>query len=192
MFAEVLGWPADQVQNIRLAAPMHDLGKIGIPDAILQKPGKLTAEEFAVMKTHSVIGARMLEGSESAILQMAHEIALAHHERWDGSGYPRGLAGMEIPESARILAIVDVYDALTHRRVYHEALPEDEAMKIMELDRGKHFDPFLFGVFLSLLPEIRRIARQNPDDQAVGHGWSASVVVVPPLPEILLPTPLAP
>ncbi len=192
VFAEVLGWPADQVQNFRLAAPMHDLGKIGIPDAILQKPGKLTAEEFAVMKTHSVIGARMLEGSESAILQMAHEIALAHHERWDGSGYPRGLAGMEIPESARILAIVDVYDALTHRRVYHEALPEDEAMKIMELDRGKHFDPFLFGVFLSLLPEIRRIARQNPDDQAVGHGWSASVVVVPPSPEILLPTPLAP
>ena len=139
LFAEVLGWPAEQVQNIRLAAPMHDLGKIGIPDAILQKPGPLTAEEFAVMKTHTAIGARMLEGSESAILQMAHEIAMAHHERWDGSGYPKGLAGMEIPESARILAIVDVYDALTHRRVYHEALPEDKAMEIMEEGRGKTF-----------------------------------------------------
>ena len=104
---------------------------------------------------------------------MAHEIAMAHHERWDGSGYPRGLAGLEIPESARILAIVDVYDALTHRRVYHEALPEDEAMEIMEQGRGKHFDPFLFGVFLSLLPEIRRIAQQNPDDRAAGYVRSA-------------------
>ena len=175
-FAEVLGWPAEQVQNIRLAAPMHDLGKIGIPDAILQKPGKLTAEEFAVMKTHTVVGARMLEHSESAILQMANEIAMAHHERWDGSGYPRGLAGLEIPESARILAIVDVYDALTHRRVYHEALPEDKAMEIMEQGRGKHFDPFLFGIFLALLPEIHRIAQENPDDRAEGYVRTASIV----------------
>ncbi len=180
LFAEVLGWPADQIQNIRLAAPMHDLGKIGIPDAILQKPSALTAEEFAVMKTHTIIGARMLEGSESAILQMAHEIAQPHHERWNGSGYPRGLAGLAIPESARILAIVDVYDALTHRRVYHEALPEDKAIEIMEQDRGKHFDPFLFGVFLSLLPEIRRIARENPDDRVVGHVRSAPAAVGPP------------
>ncbi len=189
LFAEVLGWPAEQVQNIRLAAPMHDLGKIGIPDAILQKPGALTAEEFAVMKTHTAIGARMLEGSESAILQMAHEIAMAHHERWDGSGYPKGLAGMEIPESARILAIVDVYDALTHRRVYHEALPEDKAMEIMEEGRGRHFDPFLFSVFLSLLPEIRRIAQQNPDDRAAGYIRSVPGAAAPPLPEIspLLP-----
>ena len=191
LFAEVLGWPSDQVQDIRLAAPMHDVGKIGIPDAILQKPGKLTPEEFAVMKTHTVIGARMLEGSESAILQMAHEIALAHHERWDGSGYPRGLAGLEIPESARILAVVDVYDALTHRRVYREALPEDEAMEIMEEGRGKHFDPFLFGVFLSLLPEIRRIAQANPDDRAVGYVRPASGLVVPSSAEMSPPLPLA-
>ncbi len=190
VFAEVLGWPADQVQNFRLAAPMHDLGKIGIPDAILQKPGKLTAEEFAVMKTHTVIGARMLEGSGSAILQMAHELALAHHEHWDGSGYPRGLAGLEIPESARILALVDVYDALTHRRVYRAALPEDRALKIMEQGRGRHFDPFLFSVFLSLLPEIRRIAQQNPDDRVVGYVRPAPAV--PPSPESLLPLPVAP
>jgi putative two-component system response regulator len=192
LFAEVLGWPAEQVENIRLAAPMHDLGKIGIPDAILQKPGKLTPDEFTVMKTHTVIGARMLEGSESAILQMAHEIAMAHHERWDGSGYPRGLAGLEIPESARILAIVDVYDALTHRRVYHEAVPEEEAIEIMEQGRGKHFDPFLFGVFLSLVPEIRRINRQNPDDRAVGYIRSGAGVVVPLPPEILLPLSVTP
>jgi putative two-component system response regulator len=181
LFAEVLGWPADQVQNFRLAAPMHDLGKIGIPDAILRKPGELTAEEFAVMKTHTVIGARMLEGSESAILQAAHEIALAHHEHWDGSGYPRGLAGMEIPESARILAIVDVYDALTHDRVYHEALPEEKVMEIMEEGRGKHFDPFLFGVFLGVLPEIRRIAQQNPDERE--ESCVRAAAVVPSLPE---------
>ena len=182
LFAEVLGWPSEQVQNIRLAAPMHDLGKIGIPDAILQKPSNLTPEEFVVMKTHTIIGARMLEGSESAILQMAHEIAMAHHERWDGSGYPRGLAGLAIPESARILAIVDVYDALTHRRVYHEAVAEEAAMRIMEQGCGKHFDPFLFGVFRALLPEIRRIAQQNPDNRAVGHARSAPVEVARPAP----------
>jgi putative two-component system response regulator len=179
LFTEVLGWPPEQVENIRLAAPMHDLGKIGIPDAILQKPGKLTSEEFEVMKTHTVIGARMLEGSESAILQMAHEIAMAHHERWDGSGYPLGLSGLAIPESARILAIVDVYDALTHRRVYHDALPEDKAMEIMEQGRGKHFDPFLFGVFLSLLPEIRHIAEENPDERAAGYVRAAPVSAAP-------------
>jgi putative two-component system response regulator len=164
LFAEVLGWPAEQIEEIRLAAPMHDLGKIGIPDAILRKPGGLTHEEFEVMKTHTIIGAKMLEGSESALLQTAHDIALNHHEWWNGQGYPRGLAGAAIPEDARILALVDVYDALTHRRVYHEALPEDQALAIMEKGRGTQFDPFLFSVFTSLLSEIRRIAEENPDE----------------------------
>jgi putative two-component system response regulator len=168
LFAEVLGWPPEQIENIRLAAPMHDLGKIGIPDAILKKPGKLTTEEFEVMKTHTILGAQMLEGSESAVLQMARDIALCHHERWDGSGYPRGIANGAIPESARIVAIVDVFDALTHRRVYHEPMPEDQALHIMEEGRGSHFDPFLYGVFLGLVPEIRRIAAENPDQQTSG------------------------
>ncbi|MEI8373099.1 MAG: HD domain-containing phosphohydrolase [Planctomycetota bacterium] len=180
LFTEVLGWPPDQVQNIRLAAPMHDLGKIGIPDAILQKPSKLTPEEFAVMKTHTVIGAQMLEGSESEILQMAHEIAMWHHERWDGTGYPQGLVGLATPESARILALVDVYDALTHHRVYHEALPEDQALEIMEQGCGRHFDPFLFSIFLSLLPEFRRIAQQNTDDRVDSYKPSRANVLARP------------
>ena len=107
---------------------MHDVGKIGIPDAILRKPGKLTPAEFETMKTHTLIGARMLEGSQSAILAMARDIALCHHERWDGTGYPQGLSGLAIPEPARILSIVDVYDALSHDRVYRPALPEDEVL----------------------------------------------------------------
>ncbi len=180
----MLGWPQEQVQNIRLAAPMHDLGKIGIPDAILQKPGKLTAEEFEVMKSHTTLGARMLGSSGSAILQMGQEIALAHHERWDGSGYPRGLSGLAIPESARIVAIVDVYDALTHRRIYHDALPEAEALEIMEAGRGKQFDPFLFGVFLSILPELRRIAEANPDERAEGYARLAPAAAAPALVEV--------
>lgn len=176
-FAETLGWPEDEVDNLRMAAPMHDLGKIGIPDAILKKPGRLAPEEFAVMKTHTMIGAKMLEGSESAVLQMAMEIALCHHEWWDGSGYPRGLKQLEIPEPARIVSIVDVYDALTHRRIYHAAMPEDQALDVMNQGCGTHFDPFLFSVFLALMPEVRRIARENPDegiDEYVGLAFPGS------------------
>ena len=148
---------------IRLAAPMHDVGKIGIPDRILRKPAELTAEEFEVMKTHAVIGANMLAGSHSPMLQTARDIALNHHERWDGTGYPAGLDGPDIPESARIVAIVDVYDALSHDRVYRAALPEDEVLAIMERGVGTHFDPFLSAAFFSVLPEIRRIAEDNPE-----------------------------
>jgi putative two-component system response regulator len=163
VMAEVLGWPSEQIEHIRLAAPMHDVGKIGVPDAILQKPGKLTPEEYEIMQSHAVIGARLLSGSESPMLQMAERIALCHHERWDGTGYPAGLWGEAIPECARIVAIVDVYDALTHDRVYRQALPEDEALAILERGRGTHFDPFLLGVFLSVHTEMQRIARANPD-----------------------------
>jgi len=163
LFTEVLGWPAEEVDNIRLAAPMHDVGKIGVPDAILRKPGKLSDAEFEVMKTHTLIGAEILGGSDWPVLKLAHEIALYHHERWDGTGYPNGVRGEAIPLSARILALVDVYDALTHDRVYRAALPEEEAIDLMIKGRGSHFDPFLFGIFLTLVPELRRISLENPD-----------------------------
>jgi putative two-component system response regulator len=168
MYSEALalaaGWPRPRAEQLRLAAPMHDVGKIGIPDAILRKPGRLTPAEFELMKTHTSIGSKMLAGSRSAVLQMAERIALAHHERWDGRGYPLGLEGTAIAEPARIVSVADVYDALTHDRVYRRALPEDEVMKIMRNGRGTHFDPELLDAFLRALPDIRRIAAENPDD----------------------------
>ena len=166
VLAEATGWPAAEAERIRMAAPMHDVGKIGIPDAILQKPGKLTHDEFEIMKSHAVIGAELLEGSESPMLETAHDIALHHHERWDGQRYPHGLAAMEIQESSRIVAIADVYDALTHDRVYRPALPEEKALAMMRADRGRHFDPHLLDLFFEVLPEIRTIAGLNPDAES--------------------------
>jgi hypothetical protein len=161
--ARAAGWLGEELEAIRQAAPMHDIGKIGILDAILRKPGKLTPQEFEVMKTHTLIGSEILAGSKVPMLQMAREIALNHHERWDGKGYPRGLAGKDIPESARIVAIVDVYDALTHDRVNRAALPEDETLAIMQQGEGTHFDPVLLAEFFRRLPEMRRLAEQHPD-----------------------------
>jgi HD-GYP domain-containing protein (c-di-GMP phosphodiesterase class II) len=158
------GWSESEAEILRLAAPMHDVGKIGIPDAVLQKPGKLTAEEFEVMKTHSSIGAGILEGSQSEILAMARDIALCHHERWDGTGYPRGLAGPAIPEASRIVSIVDVFDALSHDRVYRPALPEEEVTKIMTQGAGKQFDPMLLAVFLAHYETMVNILDKYPDE----------------------------
>ena len=161
--ARALGWSAADAEIIRMAAPMHDVGKIGIPDVILQKPGKLTPAEFELMKTHATIGAKMLDGSRSAMLMMAHDIALSHHERWDGAGYPQGLSGQAIPEAARILSIVDVYDALSHDRVYRPALPEDEVMTLLQRGAGTQFDAMLLATFLSHFEDMRRIAQDNPE-----------------------------
>lgn len=166
LITEAIGWPLEQVEQIRMAAPMHDVGKIGVPDAILQKPAKLSPAEYEIMQQHTVIGANILANSQSPMLQMAGEIALCHHERWDGTGYPNGLRESAIPEAARIVAIVDVYDALTHDRVYRPALPEHEALEIIEQGHGTHFDPILLRVFFSLLPELRRLATENPDEFA--------------------------
>ena len=162
--ARAAGWSASEAEIIRQAAPMHDVGKIGIPDAILQKPGKLTPTEFAIMKTHTLIGAKMLAKSNVPILQMAREIALNHHERWDGSGYPYGKAGDEIPECARILTIVDVYDALIHNRVYRDAMNENKVLKILRAGAGTHFDPLLITQFFLVLDEVRRITIEHPDE----------------------------
>jgi len=160
VLAKALGWTEEATDDIRVAATMHDIGKIGVADAILLKPGKLAPEEFEVMKTHTEIGARILDGSDIPLLNMAKDIALSHHEKWDGSGYPAGLAGDAIPQCARIVAVVDIYDALVHKRVYRDALPEQEALAVMSEESESRFDPEIYGCFLSILPEVRRIRRQ--------------------------------
>jgi putative two-component system response regulator len=154
---QALGWNAERIADIRVAAPMHDIGKIGIPDAILLKPGKLTADEYRIMQQHTVIGAKMLGGSDIPLLTMSGEIALSHHEKWDGSGYPYGKRGEDITIAARIVAIVDVYDAMLHRRVYKAPIAEAEVMRSMAEAAGKHFDPALLEVFTAILPVIRDI-----------------------------------
>jgi putative two-component system response regulator len=166
--ARARGWSAADADNIRLAAPMHDVGKIGIPDAILRKPSKLTREEFEIMKSHTTIGAGMLEGSNVPMLQMARWIALSHHERWNGGGYPTGASGVAIPEAARIMAIVDMYDSLTHDRVYRPPLSEPSALEIIRHGKGKDFDPELLDVFFQNLPALREIAARHPDEPHAG------------------------
>ncbi|MEJ2033627.1 MAG: response regulator [Deltaproteobacteria bacterium] len=164
VLAETLGWEAQAVVMIRVAAPMHDVGKIGVPDNILLKSGKLTSEEFEKIKEHTVIGAKILGGSKIALLQMATDIALYHHEKWNGSGYLHELAGDEIPEAARIVAVADVYDALSNDRVYRKALPEDKVLSIMTEGRGSHFDPRIFDLFLELLPVFREIRQKVSEE----------------------------
>jgi putative two-component system response regulator len=152
-----MGWSTENATRIRLAAPLHDVGKIGVPDGILQKAGKLNAEEFRVMQSHVVIGASLLSGCTSPTLKLAAEIALNHHERWDGAGYMNGLSGTDIPQSARIVAVVDVYDALTHDRVYRPAIPERKALEMIREGRGSHFDPDVVDAFFDVLPSINEM-----------------------------------
>jgi putative two-component system response regulator len=147
----VLGFSQDETELTLLAAPLHDVGKIGIPDSILLKPGKLTPTEFDVMKTHTTIGANMLSGGSSDLVKAAETIALTHHERWDGSGYPQGLVGDQIPIVGRIVSIVDVYDALTHDRPYKKAWSPDEAVAEIERQNGRQFDPKVVAAFLRVL-----------------------------------------
>lgn len=158
--ARGLGLSDHECHLIHHASPMHDIGKIGIPDHILLKPGKLTAKEWAVMKTHTDIGALILSGSESEFLQMAEIIAGTHHERWDGSGYPKGLKGEEIPLVSRIVAVCDVFDALTSDRPYKKAWLVESTVAEMENQSGKLFDPNVFRVFMTLLPEMVSISQQ--------------------------------
>jgi putative two-component system response regulator len=168
LFSEVLalaaGWSPAEAEELRMAAPMHDIGKIGIPDTILLKQGRLTESEFEVMKQHTVIGAGMLAGSMSPVIQLGQSIALNHHERWDGGGYPHGLSGESIPEAARILSIVDVYDALSHDRVYRRAFSEEQVIGLLRLGMGTQFDPTLLTVFFTVFDQIQDIAALNPDD----------------------------
>lgn len=157
VLAAAAGWNGMACEQIELAAPMHDVGKIGIPDAILCKPAKLDAAEWEVMQTHTTIGYRILSRSAAPVMQMAATIAHCHHERWDGSGYPRRLAGEDIPEVARIVAIADVFDALTMNRPYKEAWPIERVMENMTTGAGTHFDPRLMDLFMGIMPQILAI-----------------------------------
>ena len=154
LIAAKLGLPKAQMELIRRASPLHDLGKIGIPDSILLKPSRLTTDEFEVMKTHTVIGARTLSNGHSDLIKMAERIALTHHERWDGSGYPHCLAGDDIPIEGRITAVADVFDALTHSRPYKAAWPVEEAVIEIARQSGKQFDPQVVEVFLAVYPSF--------------------------------------
>lgn len=155
--ANALGWPEEQVELLRLAATMHDIGKIGISDDILLKEGGFSPEEFELMKQHTTIGAGILSGSDIPIMRLAGEVALFHHERWDGQGYPRGLAGDDIPESARIVAVADVYDALLSSRIYHTAFPESDAIPMMVAEKGLHFEPRIIDCLCEIVEELRTI-----------------------------------
>ena len=132
-----------------MASPMHDIGKVGIPDNILNKPGKLTKEEYEIMKTHAQLGYNILKGSKREILQTAAIVAREHHEKWDGSGYPRGLKGKKIHIYGRITAIADVFDALGSNRVYKKAWIDKDIFNLLKNERGKHFDPSLIDLFLN-------------------------------------------
>jgi putative two-component system response regulator len=152
--AAAIGWSQADCDLLELAASMHDTGKIGIPDAILRKPGKLDPDEWALMQTHCAIGFAILSGSDAPVFRLAAEIAHHHHERWDGNGYPEGLAGTAIPESARIVAVADVFDALTMKRPYKDAWPPEQAMATLRAGAGSHFDPSLVAAFEGCLPRI--------------------------------------
>jgi len=158
-----------QIDILFKSAPLHDIGKVGIPDSILRKPGHLNPEEFEIMKTHAELGFAAIENAERRLgvkvefLACAKEIALNHHEKWDGSGYPRKLVGSEIPISARLMAVADVYDALTTRRVYRDAIPHDEAVAIIIEGAGRHFDPDVIGAFAATADEFEVIACRYSD-----------------------------
>ncbi len=157
LLARAIGWDDAQCDLILNASPMHDIGKIGIPDAILLKPGKFEPHEWEIMKTHATIGGKLLDGDASDLMAMAKEIALTHHEKWDGSGYPNGLSGAAIPLSGRIAALADVFDALTSARPYKKAWTIEAAVNLIKDNSGIHFDPSLVDVFLQQLPGILQI-----------------------------------
>ena len=157
------GMSEPEAELLLNASAMHDIGKIGIPDQVLLKPGQLTGEEWATMQTHSTLGAELLAGHDSALMQLAHRIALSHHERWDGTGYPQGLKGDASPLEARICAVCDVFDALTSARPYKKAWSVDEAMREIERGRGSQFEPRLVELFKQTLADVQQVKAQYAD-----------------------------
>jgi putative two-component system response regulator len=193
LIAHRLAAPRPFVENLLLAAPLHDIGNIGIPDMILMKRGSLTGREIEIMRQHCAIGARILCGTENSshvsqpagvtpctdLLEMSARIALSHHEKFDGSGYPQGLSGSEIPLEARIVAVADVYDSLTSARPYRAPYPEEVALDLIEADVGKHFDPAVYAAFADRLPQLRLVRLEFTDEGAEPD--DASAVSVPSL-----------
>ncbi|MEO2279878.1 two-component system response regulator [Pseudoalteromonas pernae] len=161
--AQEIGQPESWCDLLYNAAPMHDIGKIGIPDKVLLKPGKLDAQEWEIMKKHAQYGADIIGEHPSPILQMAKEVAITHHEKWNGMGYPNGLKGEEIPLSGRIVAVADVFDALTSARPYKPAWTEQKAIALLREEAGQHFDPSLIEPFIAILPKIREIQDKYKD-----------------------------
>ena len=163
ILARVIGQPEAWIDDLLAAAPMHDIGKIGIPDHILTKPGKLTAEEWDVMKHHPRIGAEIIGEHEDPMLVMAYKAALTHHEKWDGSGYPNGLAGEDIPLEGRLVAVADVFDALTSTRPYKRPWTNEEAADLIKSEAGRNFDPRIVEAFLNCMPELLTVQQLYQD-----------------------------
>lgn len=163
VLAKAIGFSEDAAQELFYAAPMHDVGKIGIPDNILLKPGKLDAQEWEIMRQHTTIGAQIIGEHSSSLLRMAASMAQNHHEKWDGSGYPNGLKGEEIPVEARIIALVDVFDALSSERPYKKPWPLEETLEFIRANSGSHFQPELVDAFMRNLDEILQIQQRFAD-----------------------------
>jgi putative two-component system response regulator len=162
--AQAIGLAEDRVEMVLMAAPMHDTGKIGIPDNILKAPRKLTPEEWKIMESHTTVGCEILSKSDNHVFKLAAEVAKNHHEKWDGSGYPEGVSGDSIPESARIVAVADVFDALTTKRPYKEPWTDEKALGEIKKAAGTHFDKRLVEAFVDIYPEIKDIKKKFSDD----------------------------
>ena len=178
LLGKLAGLSTDECELLRMAAPMHDVGKIGIPDAVLNKPGKLTPDEYKLMQTHAQLGYNILSQSKRPILKAAAIVALEHHEKWDGSGYPRGLAGEDIHIFGRVVAIIDVFDALASNRCYREAMPMAKALQIITDGYGKHFDPRLLDLFLENLALFCLEMGHRPNDEEAREVIELSTAVL--------------
>lgn len=173
LLAKSIGWTDMQVEDLRLAALMHDIGKLAIPDAILRKPGKLTPQEYRMMQMHTIFGDEILAASKLPVLELSRQIALSHHEKWDGTGYPHGLSKWQIPEAARIVAVADVYDALTHDRIYRPAMSEVQALELIREGRSTQFDPDIMDAFFEIRDEVNHVNATivEPPDEHKQEIW---------------------
>ena len=186
LIARQLGWSAEDCATLRVASAMHDIGKVGVPDAVLRKPGKLTSRERTSIERHAEIGYDILSGSGDAVLEMAALIAISHHERIDGHGYPKGLAGDEIPMVGRITAVADVFDALTHDRVYRSAGTSEAALEIMDRGDGTQFDSLALAAFRAVLPDVEQVRELYPDVQGKESDPQVYGSTEPPLRVLLI------